>query len=180
MDWPTVQKGIQDWVEGGGVTAIWADQGGPRPSTPYISMQPYQLVVHGQDWDKVEINEGGDPGEEVIHRVRGPRELFVRLTCFAAVAVGATMPLAILNTVKTRRRLPSVKSLLQTAGCGVARFSTAVAVPGIIGTKFEPRATMDVAIFLMEELTELGTLIETLEITNEIPEPDDEFVVTLP
>jgi hypothetical protein len=52
--WTAVEDAIHDWVVTGsgipGARVIWAQQSGPRPSTPWISMRLLTIATHGIDY----------------------------------------------------------------------------------------------------------------------------------
>lgn len=108
-------------------------------------------------------------GAEVAMTVRGTREASLSIQCFGGTATGATSPRAILESVRTALTFPSRRAALTAAGVGFAPIGPATAVDGVIGSSlFEPRAVMEARLFLAAEVSESGTFVERLEITNQL------------
>jgi hypothetical protein len=115
-------------------------------------------------------------GEEIEYVVEGVREIFVSVQAFAGVTsgevgtpVGAASPRALLETLRQRSLLPSVRAGLLTAGLGLADFGDVQDLgAGMDATIFEPRARADVRFIAHTELRETGTIIETIEVDNEL------------
>lgn len=116
------------------------------------------------------------PGAEIEYVVRGTREIVVSVQCFAGVTsgdvaspVGASSPRAMLETLRAKSLLPSVRSGLLAAGLGLAEFGPVQDIGrGMDATIFEPRAVASVRFIAMTEVRETGTVIETVELDNEI------------
>ena len=68
--WATVEDALFTWLTTStGLAAgqvIWADQDGPRPDAPYISMTALALVRFGRDWLNVEDNGIDSDGIQAI------------------------------------------------------------------------------------------------------------------
>lgn len=167
------EKAIQNWVViGSGLAAdkvIWSQQDGPRPASPYIALRPASLAATGIDWVDVVDSEAPTPGNEIEYHVRGPRIVELWMQCHGVVATGDQSPVAILESVRTSHRLPSVRKPLKDAKIGVAD-STPVSYLGstINNANFEPRAVMSVTLHLASDVSEPGTVIESAEITGDV------------
>lgn len=115
-------------------------------------------------------------GEEIEYVARGQRTLVLSLQCFAGVTsgevgspVGASSPRALLEQLRAKSSLPSVRRLLLADGLGLAQFGPVQDIGrGMDETIFEPRAQAEVRLHLMSEVREAGTIIETVELDNEI------------
>ena len=169
-----IEDAIFDWVAAGsGITVDWAVQNTPRPTTPYISMRAIALVAGGLDWLDHDHDGGGAPGAKIIYKSRGTRRLTLSLQCFGGDATGLAAPLAFLEAVRASRILPSNHDALAAAGVGIASIGPVLALEGSTNRAIlEPRAVMEVGIHLASEITETGTFIEFVEITNEIADPE--------
>ena len=179
--WVALEKAIQDFVVTtsglGGASVIWADQNGPRPDAPYIDME---LVLEriGRDWIDVDDAAAPSSGAEIDLKVRGQRRLSIRLRCFGATSVGVTSPKAILNDVVSKSLVPSVQDALVLAEIGMAEFSQIQNVTGVLNsTKLEPRAMLDITAFVASEVSETGTYVSDVDVTDQISVPDNEFTI---
>lgn len=180
--WTTVEDAIQLWVRtAAGVSSdrvMWAQQNNPRPVAPFVTLRVTRMRRIGQDWIDVEDNPTPTPGNEIIHRARGVREMQVSLQCIGGQGFGTSAPIAILENVISYLRLPTVHDALVAAGVGVARFSQVISIDGVVGsTLFEPRATLDFFAFLAEEVEETGTFIEFVELNRDPDLPPGSFFV---
>ncbi len=106
-------------------------------------------------------------GAEILHTGRGTRRATLSIQAFAADAVGATSPRAYLEALRASAVLPSQKARLEDASIGLAPLGPVTAIDGIIGSSlFDPRATLEATLFLVSEVSESGTYIETVQVTN--------------
>jgi hypothetical protein len=87
------------------------------------------------------------------------------------------MPVAILEAVRGSVLLPSAQDALDLAGVGVAWTGPVGFLDGTLSSVFEPRAVMEIRAFVTSEIIDLGTYVETVEITNE--DTAEEFDVTI-
>lgn len=183
ISWKTVEDALHNWVVvGSGLDTqhvIWSRQSAPRPTPPYIAMSIANISQVGQDWIKVEDNVGGEAGEEVIHKARGQRKISLSLQCFGGESSGDASSYSVLELVRSKSRLPTIRDSLRNAGVGILSIGQITSLDGIVGVvKFEPRATLESLLILSSEVTELGTYIETVKVTNEIT--DNTFTVEIP
>lgn len=164
----TIEDAIRAWIvsSSGLQNVIWGKQSGPRPASPYISIDIESVIAVGQGWLDTEILSPGSPGADVTYYGRGQRIAVVVIQVFAETALGTDGAAAILNDIISKARLPSIKNALSVAGIGIASFSPIKTLGEILNTVvFEPRATVDVRIHLKSEVSEVGTRIGTVEIT---------------
>lgn len=183
IDWSTLESAIAAWVRAGsglGIgQVIWAAQDGPRPATPYISIATVSIVRVGQDWADTHDAPSPAPGAEIEFRARGSRVVTLSLQCYATEPTGASMAMAILENVVASAVLPTHNDNLDAAGFGVSNFDPVSSISGVINSSnFEPRAATQVRGFVSHEITELGTYIETVELTDQIVTPP--YVFTVP
>ncbi len=181
--WSTVEAAITRWVatsSGLGLTRVaWGQQPMPAIAAPSITMRLRRLRRFGQDWLTVAEAASPAPGAEIEHRLGGTRVVTLSLECCAEAGTGAFMAVALLEAVRTGYRLPSVHDTLVAAGVGVGRPEDVLGIDGFVadGIVFEPRATLDIPLWLASEVVETGTYIETVEIENE--DTDHTFTITL-
>src|SRR5690606_31838335 len=156
----------QAWIRTGSgletAKVIWKDQAGPRPSAPFIVMSIESLRNPGLDWTDAERVVTPNPGMEIRYSVRGMRVARLTLDCFGD-ATGNSNPVSILDAVLTSTALPSVRNALRTANIGIGTPEPVRSLTGLINSVMrEPRAIATVALHLTNDVSELGTNIETV------------------
>lgn len=167
VSWTDIEDALRAWVlSASGLEddhVIWSQQGGPRPSAPFIALQTFTMKNIGQDWVDIEDAAEG----EVEMKARGVREVTLVAQCFSEDATGAAAAAMLLNQVVSAARLPSNVAALNAAGVGLARFEPVQTISGVIGsTDWEPRATVSVRFFITSELSEPGTYIRSVQLSN--------------
>lgn len=163
FDWQTAENAIHSWVSNQtGITTIWANQSGPRPDTPFITLSISSFVQVGQDSITSSFNPSADQGEEITLTVGGNRQISLQIQCFGEDAVGASSPRAIISQLKASLRLPSNNQNLIDAGLFPHGIVSTVDVPAVVATGFEPRTIMDTNFFIWEEITETTGYIDTV------------------
>ena len=174
-----LENAIHVWAEAStGLPAVWSKQQGTRPSGAYVELAGTLRTV-GQDWLDIEDAAAPSPGAEIEFKARGVRELELTVQCFGGSHRGATSGLGYLEAMIAKSRLPSHRDLLDAAGWTPASFEPTVDISGVIGgSVFEPRARFVCRGFAASEVSETGTYIEIVEITNLTT--GDLFTVTSP
>lgn len=107
-------------------------------------------------------------GQEIKFIQRSLVKALLTLECYTDVGVGMDMASAILWRVAAKRLLPTPIQILQDANIGISEVTRVRSYGGTQGQYlFEPRASLDVALYLVSEDSEDGTIVERTEITNE-------------
>lgn len=182
MNWTTIERALHAWaVSSSGLPAdrvIWSLQSGGRPAPPYLVLRIMSLVPTGQDWVGVTTVSNPVAGQEIEHKQRGGRRGVLSLQVFASPATGVMAAVSLLEQVIGKSRLPTVRDILATAKIGLGSFEPITSLDELIGSTLECRAVVEVPIFTVAETTEFGTNVETVEVTNQIPDPDVVFQVS--
>jgi hypothetical protein len=169
----TVENAIYAWVVAGsglpGEQVIWDNPNQPRPTAPYIAMRITGYQPIGQDW----VNLGDAPADpqplaDITVIARGQRQFTIALRCFAVALTGDNSAGSILSRVLSAMSLPSIREALNAAGLGLSIINPIQIIDGVLGSStFEPRASVDIRVFVTYEATELGTYIEHADIENQ-------------
>ncbi len=166
IDWTVIQSALATWVESvTGVKAWIANQNGPRPAAPYVSLRfvgsESDVAVPARH---VEDN-ANNISVDITHLSEGM--LVVELTCFAATAVGSSAAHAILQELRKRART-TARAALKAAGLGIGAFSTIGDFSrAVTAATWEPRALMTARFFVLDVVTENAPYAETAEVTIE-------------
>lgn len=176
----TIEDALHAWVvAASGLAAssvLWSDYEQPRPSGAYIALRLSNVRQIGQDWYHVTNAPAPAAGAEIVTTVWGKRAATLTLQAFGGAPTGTTSPAALLDAVRTKATLPTIRNAINVAGVGIAQFGPVQVVSAGLGSSaFEPRAVMPVELNLTATASEFATFIETVEITDEIT--DDEFTV---
>ena len=118
-------------------------------------------------------------GEELAAIARGMVRMTIEVRCHSTPVIGPQMAVAILQRVRTRREWTSQQDILDAANITVQDVERILAITTQRRDdfKFEPFATMNVHLCATVEEAEYLTIIERVYVTDEISEPDVEFVV---
>lgn len=182
MSWSTIESAIHAWVVAGsglaGERVVFSGQNHPRPAKPFVTIRLDLSGPIGVPWLAVSNTAGSPAGQEITRTSGSMKTLGVSMQAFSDSAAGAASPQAILGAVANAAGLASVRDALNTANVGVNSIGSVQRIDGVINsTRFEPRATMQVTCSVPAEVSETGTYIETVEVTNEIADPDETFTV---
>lgn len=154
-----VEDAIQAWVvAGSGLAAnrvIWKDQSGPAINGTYIALKLRDIGRPAEDWTVLTKT-----GNAVTHAVVGPRTATLEITCFYAPPLGALQGILILDRVIAAKGLPSVQAVLRAGNVGIGRTGRARSIDGVRSELFDPRATVEVTLHLMSEISEPGYDLE--------------------
>lgn len=175
----TTEDAIYDWVvsasglaeDGDGPHVVWSHQYGPRLVTPFISLMISGDVKVGRGWTDKEVNPTPSPGAMVRQITRAHRLATLSIQCFADGMDGLSGAVAILRRLSNLT--PQHVRDLNTGGVGVAGFGPISAVGNAMsGPLLEPRAAMEVQLHLADEVVTYIGDIGTVEVTNQLTDPD--------
>lgn len=179
-DWTTIENAIYTWVSNAsGLFTTWSAQNQPGHDAPYITLRVGTIRTVGLS-DSIELraNPSPSPGNEIQFVGRGQRRCILTIECFATSPIGATGAAATLSDVLGALSLDPVYELLSTAGIGIANYDDITSIDGVVGsTLLEPRATVEVIFYVGSELVANGTNIISVQVTDQIPTPNDIFTV---
>jgi len=167
----TAENAIHAWIVAASQLAagnvVWAEQGAPRPTGPYIAMRLTNIRPRGRDWTEALKDGAGN----VTMRVRGVRHATLAVQCYGGDG-GVTDAVGRLSRLVARTELPSVQDPLMVAKVGVLGYGGVQSVGALMNyAAFEPRATLDVRLALAIEIVEsLGTggIIESADGSGEV------------
>lgn len=127
----------------------------------------------------VDTSETVRQGQELKATSRGLVRATLELRCHAERVVGSNMAVAILQRISTRREWPSQQDILEAANVALQDIDRIISITTGTQDDFlhEPRAVLLVHLCMAVEESEYVTIIDFVQATNEIPEPDVEFTV---
>jgi hypothetical protein len=180
--WEYIERAIRDWI----VTAsglpsekvIRAEQDGPRPAAPFITVRMGDLIPLGMvDGLEHEYDNEAANGQEIVQQARGPRELSVEIRAYTESAVGALSARALLSLCQLSLRFETIRDALRDLGLTVFDNGTISSIPIVLETKWEGRALLACR-FYLEEYVELRTgYIASVRLTDAIKNPEETFDV---
>lgn len=106
-------------------------------------------------------------GQEINIFQRSLLKGTLTLECYTDVGVGMDMATSILWRVSAKRLLPTPIAILEAANIGIIESGRVRAMGGTQGQYlFEPRAMLDVVLYLASEDKETGTIIDRVGVTD--------------
>lgn len=183
VDWTAIEDAIWTWVWQAsglpGTQVIWSGQAMPQPGSTFIDLAIEGATRIGLGDSVVwRVNPGGAAGAEGLLIGRGQQRCSLVIRCFAGAATGATKPLAILNEVMSALGADEIAVPLARL-VGIGTCSDVTMISGVVNsTLLEPRAQVTVKFFVGSETNRTITTIETVNITDEIPNPDETLQIT--
>lgn len=121
---------------------IWAHQNTAEPAGDHIVLSFGGETVVGQDRVESIFDPSRPRGQEFRQVVRGMREVPLELQAFTSATTGERSARRLLELVRARLQLESIRAPLNRAGCTPFDASAAVGwVPDIPGAVFRGRAT---------------------------------------
>jgi len=172
MNFTAIENALRAWV----LTAsnldeqhvIWSNQDGNRPSGDVITLKLGDGIPLGA-FDAIEekTDLARPAGQEVELQVQGPREMVLAIQCFTDSDSGDATARAVLSTVQTKARLPSIAAALEAAGVSIFDLGRVQYVPAINGTDFEGRAVLEVRLYVVDTASEFTSYVSTVEVHGE-------------
>lgn len=137
-----------------------------------LAMAGTRLDIQSAGTGNITVNSTAktlQAGKEIMYYARGLVKLRLSLTCWTSAGVGPDMATSILRRIASKRSLPSIAGILDNAGIGLTSMEHVHAAHGIKdAVLFEPRATMEIYLDVPSEETETGTIIETVDVQDQI------------
>lgn len=115
-------------------------------------------------------------GEETRQVVHSYYSATLSVQCYGGPATGGFKPNSVLQTVSASSVLPSIRNALEAGGCGIVGTGPVHDVGAVINTAtYEPRAAMDVTLWVSSSVFEFAGRIDSVEAT---VSTDDEGDIT--
>lgn len=108
-------------------------------------------------------------GQEMTAFARGLVKVTLELRCHAPTVPGNAMAVALLNAIRGRCQLPSQRAILDAANIGLIEAERVRAIQGVRDALlFEPRAYLDVHLYLASEDSEAAPGVGSVQVTNPV------------
>lgn len=151
MSWTTLQDGVRQWIvalldaAGYDCPVIWADQNGPRPALPYVTLNIIAAPRDGRD--EQDMSDRGAYAEDVLETI-----ITRRLTLSVnAVGPGA---LGIMYDLDDRMQTPLSLDTLESVGLSCWRTTGPQDASEMMDVGSEQRGRMDVFMGAASSVTE--------------------------
>lgn len=153
-----IEDAVYTWVQvSTGQTVIFAEQGPPRPDTPYLTIKVNGPVSVGFDEGRGLADPTGAP-DPAVQTYRGEREVSVSVQAFGAGALDYARAAARALSTETTRSQLAAASLFHRGIVPAVNELTE-----LLETEFEERAQFDATLGFAEEYTDDVYLIEDVE-----------------
>lgn len=177
MSLATAMAAVKAWVAAAtGITAskvIWSQQEGFDPGGDHVSLRVTNIRAIGVD--AVARRAAPDPVvelKEIERHVAGTREVTLSVQCFGTnkpgAAIGEDAPVARLSRLVAAAHMPTSRRAFQAAGVGFLSAGGVQSLDGLLGASYQPRAVVDIRLSFVDELSEFGTYVESIELTNQL------------
>ena len=184
MDLTAIQTALHTWVsDATGIDTRWANQDAPRAAYPFCVLTLNSIEPIGQDTTSL-VYDAVDREYDVC--VSAHRRLVLNVQTYADTQSPDANARLWLEAASLSLRKPSVRRALTAANIGLVSAGNAVNVSRAIGGLQESRWSQDFAFNVAYEWTGLAgetvetvEQIETVEITNELPDPDEQSTITV-
>lgn len=167
MTWESIEQSLWQWVHSASGLeereVIWADQGGKRPSGTLYTLKILDVIPLGAFDELATTYNSAETTSQVRQTVRGQRQFTVRVQYFGDELTGTGAAVARLAQVAAYLRLPSIRAVLEAAGCAVNSVGQVQNITALQGTSFESRAVLDVVFSTVVSVDEYAGFIETVE-----------------
>lgn len=129
-------------------TILWEReryQGTARPTNePFVTMQLGPFIEVGTDGTWTEFDDTRDEGEEIEVFTLAQRQVLLRLQCWGGTAFGSGSAFGLLNRLRERLILPSVRDIFSAQGVAPAAVDSVRDLSAVFGTSMESRALCDI------------------------------------
>lgn len=170
-----IKKALYNWLKEelkdtavGPEKIVWLDQDAPRPSRPYVGMRVLAGPVQVGDDEEREVSPG-------IVNVTGNRTLTFTVSVYGSDSYEIACKLHSSTSKKTVQG-----ALYSTGGLSVVERQDVQNVTTKLDTKNESRFEFDTVFGCVSSVHDEVGVIEDVEVTNEIPDPDSTQVIETP
>ncbi len=187
MSDPTM-KAIRDWVftssglvadSAGRGPVVWARNKAPRPSKPYIAVSISAEREHGAPWTTTRDADDPQPGADLEIAVTNIATATLTLECFAVDHPWEVVrPEKVLSRVLASRNLPTRAEALRQGGVGFGPVGAVQLDELDRGGFTESLARATIVVHLANQVSELGTWMESIETESDLKTSDGQTVDT--
>ncbi len=177
----TIEDALYVWLSSAtSVAVIWANQNAPQPTRPYATLAVVSTTQLGQNSVTPNANPSSpSPGAEVAIEVGGLHRVVVSVNVYGISNDPDSDARALMDKALGALALPSVLSTLRSAGVAVNRVGGAISLDFLTDDKWLSRTQADVTLCVASNLEERVGYIATVEVTNEIVDPPEDFTIDL-
>lgn len=150
-----------------GDKVYWYGLGNNRPLAPFLVLQTPEDVRIGTVENTVTNNPVPAPGEEIILTSRTTAEINLDVQAFTKLKVstaGEKAANAILRELRQALESETLAALFESTRLVLVSVGPVNALPRVLETQFEGRATLSLKLRISDEFTEKTTFIESAEV----------------
>jgi hypothetical protein len=166
LDFVAIENAVRAWLAAStGATVIFADQDGPQPALPYLTVRIDGPRREGGRDELRETTSPGNPdGQEIEQASYGPRELTVRCQAFTASTAGGGAARELLQIAQSALGLPAALDGLAAAGLAVIDEGAVQVLNVVVETNFQGRASLDLRLRATDSVTQRTGYIATVSL----------------
>lgn len=172
IPWATARAAVRGWIVSGAAPdiaadhVIWTGQQHAIPNGMYVTIGVLEELDLGEDVQSYVTELDNSITEHAI----GPRLVWLVVTVYGSISqTDATVPYRIASRIRSRLGLSSVADAMDAGNVGVMTWSS-VTTPGrgLNSTTFEPRATFNVQVSLVSDVSGTVDVIQTVNTSSTI------------
>lgn len=156
-----IEDAIYNWINGQlGKQAIFAYPNAPRPTTPYVLINLFQIIQNGTEEGVGELQ----PDKSTNNTYSTLKEVTISINTYYAGALQSA------HDIRNSLSLTAVLDQLWIDGLGFLNAGNIQYLPEEIDSIFEQRAQFDITFAIRTEVIENIASVQNIELTNEIDE----------
>jgi hypothetical protein len=170
-DWTAIEDALFTWVQSAsGLAAakvLWSAQATDvnRPTGQHVEIRiGTDTPLGAAPYVSHEYDEDADAGEEITISVNEVRELVFVVQVFGGATTTSSSSRSVATLIQNALGLPSVRTLLETAGLSPFDRGKIEHVPELLDADFEPRAILEVRFYVADGISEVTGYIDSVEI----------------
>lgn len=166
IDFVAIETALRTWLGAAtGAVVIFADQDGPQPPLPYLTLGlPGLRREGGADELRDETELKAPAGQEVVLSTYGPRELTAHCQAFTAPTTGVGTARELLQQAQSALGRPDVLEQLAQVGLAVIDEGAVTVLNLVLETRFQGRAALDVRLRVTDGSASRTGYIETVSV----------------
>lgn len=148
-----MRSAASKWAASTGIRVVWADQDGPRPASPFLTLRLSGLESVHED--------ALQPPDTAGHaHIAGSREAVLTVQVYGSNAIAQASRLAL------SAHLPQPD--LDSLGVCIVSVEQLGDVSALMDDAIEPRAVLDVVLRASSDIEDVTGLIESVTVTSEL------------
>lgn len=168
VDWNAIRSAAYTWAQSTGLVAIWADQAGPKPARPYVTLKIAPVSTGAFYETRQDLLVDGKFDHGVV------KEMTISVQIVASVTMaGLSQHTFEADKLVDSLQLIAIQAAFQAVPISIIDTSPIIDTTDYLDTAFEPKAVFDVRFYAVSNTSEIvptiaGTSISSVEILGNV------------